>query len=100
MSIDDSSAGSVERTERETVIEFPCRFPIKVMGRAVPEFTQTMADVVRPHDPQFDAEEIMVRPSRAGNYLGLTLYIHATSQEQLDNIYRALTAHPMVSYVL
>lgn len=97
MSVDDSNPGS---PQRETIIEFPCRFPIKVMGKAAPDFAQTMSDLVSEYDPKFDPAEVEMRPSRAGNYVGLTLHINATSQEQLDDIYRALTSHPMVSYVL
>ncbi|HLS16862.1 MAG TPA: DUF493 family protein [Paenalcaligenes sp.] len=100
MSTDDTHSDSDGQTGRETIIEFPCRFPIKVMGRAATDFAQTMTDLVQEYDPDLDPAEVEMRPSRAGNYVGLTLHVNATSQEQLDNIYRALTAHPMVSYVL
>jgi len=100
MSTDDTNSGSSGPTERETILEFPCRFPIKVMGRAEADFAQTMTDLVREYDPKLDPAEVEMRPSRAGNYVGLTLHVNATSQEQLDDIYRALTSHPMVSYVL
>lgn len=100
MSADDSNTGFEGTQARESVIEFPCRFPIKVMGRAVPDFAQVLTDVVLAHDPNLDVAEVEMRPSRSGNYLGLTFYVHATSQAHLDNLYRALTSHPMVSYVL
>lgn len=87
-------------TEKESVIEFPCDFPIKVMGRAEQDFAQIMTDLVLEHDPTLDPATVEMRPSREGNYLGLTFTVNAKSQEQLDDLYRALTSHPMVSYVL
>lgn len=86
--------------KRETVIEFPCEFPVKVMGARVEGFAQAVAEVVAGHDPEFDAASITMRPSRNGNYLALTCPVWATSQEQLDDLYRELSAHPMVRIVL
>ena len=82
------------------LIEFPCNFPIKVMGAKSDEFVTIMAAVVREHDPEFDHLSIEIRESSGGKYLGLTLSVTATSQEHLDNIYRALTGHPLAKYVL
>jgi uncharacterized protein len=89
-----------ETTERTTLLEFPCEFPLKVMGKRVDEFAQTIAEVVKSHAPDFDERTMEFRPSSSGNYLGLTCTINATSQEQLDNLYLALTGHPLVSIVL
>jgi putative lipoic acid-binding regulatory protein len=55
---------------------------------------------VQQFDPRFDGATLETRPSRAGNYLGLTVTITATSREQLDELYRTLTTHPMVRVVL
>ena len=84
----------------ETLIEFPCDFPIKVMGKAQEGFVQAIADVVLKHAPDFDAATMEMRPSKAGNYLSLTCMVHATSKAQLDALYRALTSHPLVKVVL
>ncbi len=84
----------------ETLIEFPCDFPIKVMGLAQEGFVQAIADVVLKHAPDFDAATMEMRPSKAGNYLSLTCMVHATSKAQLDALYRALTSHPLVKVVL
>ncbi|HEV3106203.1 MAG TPA: DUF493 family protein [Trinickia sp.] len=84
----------------ESLLEFPCDFPIKVMGKSHPDFADTIAKVVRQFDPNFDATRIETRPSSGGNYVGLTVTVRAVSREQLDEIYRALTGHPMVSVVL
>ncbi len=84
----------------DSLIEYPSDFPIKIMGAMQDSFAQTMIDLVKQHDPTFDAATIEMRPSAKGNYLGLTVTVHATSREQLDNLYRALTSHPMVKMVL
>ncbi|MFV0283512.1 MAG: DUF493 family protein [Castellaniella sp.] len=84
----------------ESLIVYPCDFPIKVMGRAHDDFARAMAEVALGFDPTFDPASIEIRPSASGNYLGLTLTVHVTSREQLDNLYRALHGHEMVSVVL
>jgi putative lipoic acid-binding regulatory protein len=84
----------------QSLIEYPCDFPIKVMGANVDGFAAAIAQVARQFDPGFDAQTIEQRPSKAGNYLGLTLTIRATSRPQLDELYRTLTTHPMVKMVL
>jgi len=85
---------------RTSLLTFPCDFPIKVMGKRVDTFAQEIAAVVAVHAPDFDAASMEMRASSGGNYLSLTCTVVATSQEQLDNIYRALTSHPLVSVVL
>ncbi len=84
----------------ETPIDFPCDFPIKVMGASRDGFAQAMLDVVRRHAPEFDGAAMEIRPSRAGNYLSLTCTVRATSKAQLDALYRDLTGHPWVKIVL
>ena len=80
--------------------DYPSRFPIKVMGAQVEGFVEAIAHVARQFDPDFDAATIEQRPSKGGNYLGLTLTITATSRAQLDELYRTLSTHPMVKVVL
>ena len=84
----------------ESLLTFPCSFPIKVMGLTQDGFAQTVANVVRQHAPDFDASTIEMRPSREGKWLSLTVTINATSREQLDGLYQALCDHPMVRMVL
>jgi putative lipoic acid-binding regulatory protein len=83
-----------------SLIEYPCHFPIKVMGTAVPGFLETMVELARGFDPEFLDHTVEQRPSSSGTYLGLTLTVRVTSREQLDDLYRALTSHPMVKVVL
>jgi hypothetical protein len=84
----------------QSLIEYPSRFPIKVMGANVEGFAQAIVMVARQFDPGFDAATLEMRPSRGGNYMGLTITITATSREQLDELYRTLSTHPMVKVVL
>lgn len=84
----------------DSLIEYPCDFPIKIMGAMQESFAQTMVEVVTLHDPEFHSGKMDMRPSAKGNYLSLTVTVRATSREQLDNLYRALSSHPMVKIVL
>ncbi|MGV3742766.1 MAG: DUF493 family protein [Burkholderiaceae bacterium] len=84
----------------ESLIEYPSDFPIKIMGVMQDAFAQTMVELVMEHDPSFHAGRMEMRPSSKGTYLSLTVTVRATSREQLDGLYRALTAHPMVKVVL
>jgi uncharacterized protein len=84
----------------QSLIEYPSAFPIKVMGAHVEGFEAAIVAVAQHFDPGFDAATVERRPSRGGNYLGLTITITATSREQLDELYRTLSTHPMVKVVL
>ena len=84
----------------DSLLTFPCAFPIKIMGEAHDGFTQEIVEVVIRHAPDFDPANVEIRPSKNGNYLSLTCDIQATSRQQLDALYRELSAHKMVSLVL
>ena len=86
--------------ERASLIEYPSLFPIKVMGANDPAFEQAVVDIARRFDPGYDRATLELRPSSGGKYLGLTLHVTATSREQLDDLYRALSGHPLVKVVL
>jgi len=86
--------------EKTTLLEFPTPFPIKIMGEAQDGFAQAIVEIVIKHAPDYDAAGIEMRPSSSGRYLGLTCTITATSQEQLDALYRELSGHPLVKVVL
>jgi putative lipoic acid-binding regulatory protein len=90
----------MDNPRRDSLIDFPCAFPIKVMGLKVEGFVHAMTEVAERFDPSFDASTIELRPSKGGNYLGITLTVQATSRAQLDDLYRVLTSHPMVKVVL
>lgn len=84
----------------QSLIEYPCHFPIKVMGAQVPGFADAMVHIAKQFDPTFDSGTVEHRPSKGGNYLGLTLSVYVTHREQLDELYRTLTSHPLVKIVL
>jgi len=84
----------------DSLIAYPSAFPIKVMGLHQPAFVEAVVAIAQTHDPAFVPDKLEHRPSRSGTYLGLTVTVTATSREQLDAIYRALTSHPLVKYVL
>lgn len=84
----------------DELLDFPCDFPIKIMGAAHEGFAQAVCDIVKKHAPDFDAATTEMRPSKGGNYLSLTCTVRATSKAQLDALYRELTSHPLVKIVL
>lgn len=86
--------------EQETLLEFPCDFPLKVMGETREGFAEAIVDVVRKHALDFDPARVEMRASSGGKYVSLTCTVTATSKAQLDALYRALTAHPWVKVVL
>ncbi len=79
-------------SEQQPAIEYPLDFPIKAMGVASDGFTALVVDIVRRHAPDLDAEGVNQRPSQGGRYVSVTLTVRAESREQLDNIYRDLSA--------
>ena len=84
----------------ESLIVYPSRFPIKVMGARADGFVQAITMIARRFDPAFDAATVELRESKGGKYLGVTITVTATSREQLDELYRTLSTHPMVKIVL
>jgi putative lipoic acid-binding regulatory protein len=89
-----------EMPQQETLLEFPCAFPLKIMGRAEGSLAQAVLDIVLSHAPDYDGAAMEMRSSSGGNYLSLTCTINATSKPQLDALYRELSAHPLVKVVL
>ena len=87
-------------TEEDSLIEYPCDFPIKIMGKATDDFTEITLAIVKQHAPDFDHQTMEIRASRNGGYLSLTCTIRATSRPQLDALYQALSDHPMIAVVL
>ena len=86
--------------DEESILEFPCKFPIKAMGKADRDFDALVVELVRRHAPDFNDATVKTRYSRAGRYISVTVTISARSREQLDNIYRELTAHERILVAL
>ena len=89
-----------QETQQETLIEFPCDFPIKVMGETHAEFTNEIIKTIQSVLPNFNAANIEMRGSSGGKYISLTCTVHVISKPQLDDVYRKLTSHPMVKVTL
>jgi putative lipoic acid-binding regulatory protein len=87
-------------SEQDTLLEFPCDFPIKAMGRAEGDFEAMVITLVRKHAPDLPDEAVRTADSKGGKYLSVTVTVRATSREQLDNIYRELTACEQVLMAL
>lgn len=83
-----------------SLIEYPCAFPIKIMGKNQAGFAQAMMQIVLRHAPDFDPASMEMKSSKKGKYLSLTCIIQATSRNQLDELYRELCDHPTVVMVL
>jgi putative lipoic acid-binding regulatory protein len=86
--------------DHESCIEFPCEFPIKVMGKDSGQMQKVVTDAVARHAPDSPRDRITQRESRTGKYIALTITITATSKAQLDNIYQELTASEHITMAL
>jgi len=84
----------------QSLVEYPSKFPIKVMGLNADGFVHAIITIAKQFDPAYDAATVELRPSKGDKYLGVTVTVTATSREQLDELYRTLSTHPMVKMVL
>ncbi len=83
-----------------SLLEFPCRFPVKAFGREHPEFADIVFELVRQHAEDLSRTDVRQNNSSGGRFLAITVTVNATSQRQLDDIYKALTAHELVVMAL
>ena len=83
-----------------TLLEFPCQFPIKVMGKSSDDFKLHVLSLLKPHCPEITEEDLSTRQSKGKNFIAITANINAQNQAQLDSIYQALTADPRVVMAL
>lgn len=81
----------MQNERRDSLLEFPCRFPVKAMGRQSAEFESLVVAIVSAHAELWPDEPVRSVPSKAGNFLSVTAVVEATSREQLDRIYQDLT---------
>jgi putative lipoic acid-binding regulatory protein len=96
----DTASLMQEIPPEQSLIEYPTRFPIKVMGLNVQGFVHAVTAIAERLDPAFDATTVELRASKGEKYLGVTITVTATSRAQLDELYRTLSTHPMVKMVL
>lgn len=101
MNSNNSNSSDNKIPEKESLIDFPCEFPLKVMGRNHPEFQMDMCRLIENHiNHSIELADVLSRPSRSGKYTAVTITITAESKEQLDTIYQALYAHNDVKMTL
>ena len=86
--------------EQESLLQFPCDFPLKIMGLAQDNLAQEVLAVIHQFAPDYDGKQMEMRASSGGKYVSLTCTVTATSKPQLDALYRELTSHPLVKVVL
>ena len=79
---------------------FPCDFPVKAMGKAGEGFERLVLDIARRHAPDLDEGLVRTRESRGGKWVSVTVTVRARSREQLDALYRELSAHERVVWAL
>ena len=85
---------------KTTLIEFPCHFPIKIMGNNTPKFLEEIREITLKHFPNIEHEKITHKPSKGNNYLAITVTVFAENQEMLDAFYQEITKHPDIKMVL
>ena len=84
----------------ESLLKFPCPFPVKMMGRDTPEFRETARSLIEKHTGPVSDTAINDALSRKGNFVSITITVNALSQEQLDDIYRDVSSHEDVLMAL
>ena len=87
-------------SEETSLLEFPCQFAIKAMGKTSPELDSLVVEIVRRHMPDLHEGAVSSRPSKGGNYTAVTVIINASSRQQLDAIYQDLTDNPDILVAL
>lgn len=87
-------------TDKQSIIEFPCDFPLKIIGKKTAEFFKEISDITRKHFPDTLDEAITCQESQHGNYLSITVIVYAHDQMTLDALYLELTKHPDIKMVL
>ncbi|WP_133127329.1 HP0495 family protein [Legionella nagasakiensis] len=84
----------------KTLLQFPCDFPIKVIGINKEMFVSEIITIARKHFPALENKSISTQPSQQGNYLSITIIVYAQDQITLDALYMELTRHPDIKMVL
>ena len=77
--------------QQETLVEFPCDFMIKAMGKSTPEFHDTVVSIVKQHDESFTKDRIIERESKKGTFVSVTFHVYVENKPDLDAIYQNLT---------
>ena len=89
-----------EQASEETLLEFPCEYPVKAMGETHPQFEGIVIEIIQRHAGKVSDEAVNSKQSSGGKYTSITVVIEANSKKQLDALYQELSAHEAVKYVL
>lgn len=89
-----------DKSGNDELLQFPTEFPIKIMGRDSDDFEQVVVAIFAQHLDDIDAATVQKRPSSSGNFVSVTVTFTATSKQQVDAIYQALTDHEQVLFCL
>lgn len=84
----------------DSLIEFPCLFPIKIIGVHSPTFIEDIKNITIKHFPNFEEKDLVQKPSQKNNYLALTVTVFAQNKPSLDAFYEEVTQHPQIKMVL
>jgi uncharacterized protein len=87
-------------TDEAPKIEFPCDYPVKIVGENRDSFVEVIFELTRRHAPEITEEHVQIRASREGNYCAVTITIRATGEPQLRELHETLKGHPLVRLVL
>ena len=90
----------MKKPDQDTIMKFPCQFPIKVMGTASDDFDTMVVEIIKKYVTELSKDAVKSRLSQEGNYVAVTVTIEAESRQQLDNIYLDLTEHKNVLMAL
>lgn len=89
-----------QKIDEDTIMEFPCQFPIKAMGKAEDDFDILVVTIIRNHVTDLSESAVKTRLSKEGKFVSVTVTVEAESRQQLDNIYLELTVHEKVLWAL
>ena len=89
-----------EASGEDTLLKFPCEFPVKAMGETHPQLDNIVVEIVRKHAGDIAEGAVTSKQSSGGKYTSITVVIEANSKKQLDAIYQELSSHEAVKYVL
>lgn len=86
--------------DNESIIKFPCDFPIKIIGLNTPEFIAEIVQIVNSHHPEFSDDGLKTNLSGNSKFISITATVNAKSQDKLDDLYKELSQHPKIKMVL
>lgn len=87
-------------TDKTSLIEFPCHFPVKIIGKKTATFFSEITTIIKQHFPATTDDMVVARDSQQGNYLSITATVYVNDQDSLDALYREISSHPDIKMVL